>query len=387
MQYGEPWKSFVASVDTEEWKKISEKAKKSVKENINPACVGRCGFVGLEPHIESRWNQLVSSYPHLDAIEHPSSIRNTVSKARLNPVTKLYELKENLISNGDLTGLLELLDDGSYSTKKNKNEALETTSGEILGSPGMGLAAGSSSEILSIKKCKLLHLDDKGALKVVAIGRVHPIDDRVVHGCPIIDGFVKVQIDRVVECCGSTRLLPESCIYGEIELLKDAKGSFIQWPVKLIKILNKDSPQTIEPCHHFISTPYRPQVVLRQLLLTNNKRFQMKETSIKYTLMHYKMMRLLINCFLRIQRPSMFLFVTELVHAYQHTKPVIANQPTKTVHANKSTEPIRDCQHTKPIVVASKSSTEKIKVSKEKIKVLELLEMARSRPQNIYRLA
>ncbi|KAM0025580.1 hypothetical protein Hdeb2414_s0021g00576251 [Helianthus debilis subsp. tardiflorus] len=266
---GEPWKSFVASVDTEEWKKISEKAKKSVKENINPACVGRCGFVGLEPHIESRWNQLVSSYPHLDAIEHPSSIRNTVSKARLNPVTKLYELRENLISNGDLTGLLDLLDkkekqnqpkdDGSYSTKKNKNEALETTFGEILGSPGMGLAAGSSSEILSIKKCELLHLDDQGALKVVAIGRVHPTDDMVVHGFPIIDGFVKVQVDRVVEGCGSTRLLPESCIYGEIELLKDAKGSFIQWPVKLIKILNKDSPQTVEPCHHFISTPYRPQ--------------------------------------------------------------------------------------------------------------------------------
>ncbi|MFS7919617.1 hypothetical protein Hanom_Chr03g00214801 [Helianthus anomalus] len=78
---------------------------------------------------------------------------------------------------------------------------------------------------------------------------------------------------------------------------------------------------------------------------------------------------------------------TELVHAYQHTKPVIATQPTKTVHANQSTEPIRDCQHTKPIVIASKSSTEKIKVSKEKIKVLELLERARSRPQNIYRLA
>ncbi|MFS7898270.1 hypothetical protein Hanom_Chr00s019371g01758981 [Helianthus anomalus] len=110
-------------------------------------------------------------------------------------------------------------DDGSYSTKKNKSEVVETTPGEILGSPGMGLAAGSSSEIL-----------------VVAIGRVHPTDDRVVHGCPIIDGFVKVQIDRVVEGCRSTRLLPESCIYGEIELLKDAKGSFILWPVKLIKV-------------------------------------------------------------------------------------------------------------------------------------------------------
>ncbi|MFS7909028.1 hypothetical protein Hanom_Chr01g00090001 [Helianthus anomalus] len=129
----------------------------------------------------------------------------------------------------------QLKDDGSYSTKRNKSEVVETTPGEILGSPGMGLAAGSSSEFLSIKKCELLHLDDQGALKVVAIGRVHPTDDRVVHGCPIIDGFVKVQIDRVVEGCRSNRFLPESCIYGEIELLKDTKGSFIQWPVKLIK--------------------------------------------------------------------------------------------------------------------------------------------------------
>ncbi|KAJ0478682.1 putative papain-like cysteine peptidase superfamily [Helianthus annuus] len=375
--------------------KISEKAKKSVKENINPACVGRCGFVGLEPHIESRWNQLVSSYPHLDAIEHPSSIKNTVSKARLNPVTKLYELRENLISNGDLTGLLELLDkkekqkqlkdDGSYSTKKNKNEALETTSGEILGSPGMGLAAGSSSEILSIKKCELLHLDDQGALKVVAIGRVHPTDDRVVHGCPIIDGFVKVQIDRVVEGCGSTRLLPESCIYGEIELLKDAKGSFIQWPVKLIKILNKDS-QTVEPCHHFISTPYRPQFEAtpadQQAIPNERNEYQIYS----YALQDDETFNQLFSENTTAEHVS-FRKPTELVHAYQHTKPVIANQPTKTVHANQSTEPIRDCQHTKPIVVASKSSTEKIKVSKEKIKVLELLEMARSRPQNIYRLA
>ncbi|MFS7913555.1 hypothetical protein Hanom_Chr02g00143111 [Helianthus anomalus] len=141
----------------------------------------------------------------------------------------------------------QLKDDGSYSTKKNKSEAVKTTPGEILGSPGMSLAAGGSSEILSIQKCELLHLDDQGALKVVSIGRVHPTSDRVVHGCPIIDGFVKVQMDRVVEGCRLTHLLPESCIYGEIELLKDGK------------ILNKDFPQTVLPCHHFISTPSRPQ--------------------------------------------------------------------------------------------------------------------------------
>ncbi|KAJ0682895.1 putative papain-like cysteine peptidase superfamily [Helianthus annuus] len=283
---GEPWKSFVASVDTEEWKKISEKAKKSVKENINPACVGRCGFVGLEPHIESRWNQLVSSYPHLDAIEHPSSIRNTVSKARLNPVTKLYELRENLISNGDLTGLLELLDkkekqkqpkdDGSYSTKKNKSEVVETTPGEILGSPGMGLAAGSSSEILF---------------------EATPADQQ--------------------------------------QAIPNERNEY-----------------------QIYSYALQDDETFNQLFSENT------------TAEHVS-----------FRKP------TEHVHAYQHTKPVIANQPTKTVHGNQSTEPIRDCQHTKPIVAASKPSTEKIKVSKEKIKVLELLEMARSRPQNIYRLA
>ncbi|MFS8007102.1 hypothetical protein Hanom_Chr14g01257061 [Helianthus anomalus] len=254
-------------------------------------------------------------------------------------------------------------DDGSYSTKKNKSKAVETTPGEILGSPGMGLAIGSSSEILSIKKCELLHLDNHGALKVVAIGRVHPTDDRVVHGCPIIDGFVKVQIDRVVEGCGSTRLLHESCIYGEIELLKDAKGSFIQWPVKLIK---------------FEATPADQQ----QAIPNERNEYQIYS----YALQDDETFNQLFSENTTAEHVS-FRKPTEHVHAYQHTKPVIANQPMKTVHGNQSTEPIRDCQHTKPIVATSKPSTEKIKVSKEKIKVLELLEMARSRPQNIYRLA
>ncbi|MFS7950775.1 putative papain-like cysteine peptidase superfamily [Helianthus anomalus] len=242
----------------------------------------------------------------------------------------------------------------------------------------MGLAAGSSSEILSIKKCELLHLDDQGALKVVAIGRVHPTDDRVVHGCPIIDGFVKVQIDRVVEGCGLTRLLPESCIYGEIELLKDPKGSFIQWPVKINKGICYMNNICILISLSFEATPADQQ----QAIPNERNEYQIYS----YALQDDETFNQLFSENTTAEHVS-FHKPTELVHAYQHTKPVIANQPTKTVHANQSTEPIRDCQHTKPIVVASKSSTEKIKVSKEKIKVLELLEMARSRPQNIYRLA
>ncbi|KAF5787849.1 hypothetical protein HanXRQr2_Chr10g0457451 [Helianthus annuus] len=54
-----------------------------------------------------------------------------------------------------------------------------------------------------------------------------------------------------------------SCISGEVDCLEDAKGCFIYWSVKSIKISShKDSPQTVEPSHHSMSTLYKPQVVL-----------------------------------------------------------------------------------------------------------------------------
>ncbi|MFS8010735.1 hypothetical protein Hanom_Chr14g01300491 [Helianthus anomalus] len=65
----ELWGSFVAIVDSEEWK----------------------------PHVESRWNQLVSSYPILDLILDDRSKMYTVSRAPFNPVTKLYELSEHFV--------------------------------------------------------------------------------------------------------------------------------------------------------------------------------------------------------------------------------------------------------------------------------------------------
>ncbi|MFS8010734.1 hypothetical protein Hanom_Chr14g01300481 [Helianthus anomalus] len=67
------------------------------------------------------------------------------------------------------------------------------------------------------------------------MGRVHPSPERIIHNGPMMDGFVKVQIDRVVEGCEEIRLFPESCIPDAIEFLEDAKGSFIQWPTKSIK--------------------------------------------------------------------------------------------------------------------------------------------------------
>ncbi|KAJ0692940.1 hypothetical protein HanPI659440_Chr15g0591591 [Helianthus annuus] len=50
-----------------------------------------------------------------------------------------------------------------------------------------------------------------------------------------------------------------SCISGEVDCLEDAKGCFIYWSVKSIKSSHKDSPQTVEPSHHSMSTLYKPQ--------------------------------------------------------------------------------------------------------------------------------
>ncbi|MFS8004785.1 hypothetical protein Hanom_Chr13g01229821 [Helianthus anomalus] len=175
----------------------------------------------------------------------------TVSRAPFNPVTKLYELSEHFVSEGELKGRLKKL--------KKKSEAVETTIGVSSGICGSSHASDSSYiEILvilflkfvflnfniftksyclqSIKKCELLDPYDQGNPTVIGMGRVHPSPKRIIHNGPMIDGFVKVQIDRVVEGCEGIRLLPQSFIPGAVEFLEDAKGSFNQWPAKSIKI-------------------------------------------------------------------------------------------------------------------------------------------------------
>ncbi|KAJ0649450.1 putative papain-like cysteine peptidase superfamily [Helianthus annuus] len=89
------------------------------------------------------------------------------------------------------------------------------------------------------------------------MGRVHPSPERIIHNGPMIDGFVKVQIDRVVEGCEGIRLLPESCIPGVVEFLEDAKGSFIHWPAKSIKFADKQFSQNTTE-HDSFSKPDEP---------------------------------------------------------------------------------------------------------------------------------
>ncbi|MFS7900664.1 hypothetical protein Hanom_Chr00s129774g01814951 [Helianthus anomalus] len=100
------WDSFVVKVKSERFKKISRKAKKSAEKNTDHAHVGRMGFVGLEDVWEDRWKQLVESYPHLEVFGDERIQKYTVSRSYYNHLTKLYELPQHLLSDGEFKGTL-----------------------------------------------------------------------------------------------------------------------------------------------------------------------------------------------------------------------------------------------------------------------------------------
>ncbi|KAL8243412.1 hypothetical protein R6Q59_009670 [Mikania micrantha] len=70
---------------------------------------------------------------------------------------------------------------------------------------------------------------------VLARGRVYPTSQRTLHGCPILDGFVKVQVDFVNENCSKFPFLPQTRT-DEVNEMADTQGQFIQWPRKAIKV-------------------------------------------------------------------------------------------------------------------------------------------------------
>ncbi|KAK9705217.1 hypothetical protein RND81_07G041700 [Saponaria officinalis] len=86
-------------------------------------------------------------------------------------------------------------------------------------------------EIKEPTKCQLACLYD-GAAFIVAVGTIYPSDDKnqVIHSTPLLEGNVKVSIDKVLE---STAPLPIPTQYHE--RVGDAVGSFVQWPKELIR--------------------------------------------------------------------------------------------------------------------------------------------------------
>ncbi|KAI3773434.1 hypothetical protein L1987_47963 [Smallanthus sonchifolius] len=97
----------------------------------------------------------------------------------------------------------------------------------------------------SVEKCDLLWSYDPPTPLVLGKGLVHFTTERTLHGRPMKDGFVKVQVDRVEEGCTQMPLLLESCTPGEVNYMSEAKGKFIQWSRKSIKFGATSDKQTM----------------------------------------------------------------------------------------------------------------------------------------------
>ncbi|KAK9073526.1 hypothetical protein SSX86_007850 [Deinandra increscens subsp. villosa] len=226
-----------------------------------------------------------------------------ISLARYNHITKKFELGAHLLSEGVLKGRLdelqkkeiEMKKNGSYyehgkdvvtevigkgsqhggrtrlvshvvgvrksllsGKNKQKSKEAEVLTEEIDATQqdhdriaaaterGLGRHASSGApvrlyndlpDIKSLSGCYLLLKDDDS---VVARGRVYPTSERIIHGRPIADGFVKVHVDFVFDNYRSSDI-PPGTQTDEFKKMGDAKGQFIQWPRKLIKIMNTDS--------------------------------------------------------------------------------------------------------------------------------------------------
>ncbi|KAJ0802972.1 hypothetical protein HanPI659440_Chr03g0134851 [Helianthus annuus] len=74
----------------------------------------------------------------------------------------------------------------------------------------------------------------------VAIGQIWPTSDRILHGKLISEGFVKVQVDNVIEGCEKMPVL-ELTKTVDIKCVGDMLHSFVQWPRDALKIVNKET--------------------------------------------------------------------------------------------------------------------------------------------------
>ncbi|KAJ0500191.1 hypothetical protein HanHA300_Chr11g0386881 [Helianthus annuus] len=77
----------------------------------------------------------------------------------------------------------------------------------------------------------------------VAIGQIWRTSDRILHGKLISEGFVKVQVDNVIEGCEKIPVL-EVTKTVEIKRVGDMLHCFVQWPRDALKIVNKETSRS-----------------------------------------------------------------------------------------------------------------------------------------------
>ncbi|KAM0007081.1 hypothetical protein Hdeb2414_s0008g00286441 [Helianthus debilis subsp. tardiflorus] len=224
------WDEFVQKKTSKEFLNISEKAKASANANTNFSQLGQTGFAGLDAKTDTIWPLLEAKYPYLKTIQDKHAKAWIMSKKIKNPETNSYELAP------DSHETIECLVDGSYFSRKDdpivrvmgREHGRRTWAvSELIGSThvqgglfncskkraksGNTLDANqdrgsvswvdknSGGPIISyppiekLTPCEMLFPFQLSDELMVAIGRIWPTSDRILHGKLISEGFVKVQ--------------------------------------------------------------------------------------------------------------------------------------------------------------------------------------------------
>ncbi|GKD89011.1 hypothetical protein Tco_1364518, partial [Tanacetum coccineum] len=67
----------------------------------------------------------------------------------------------------------------------------------------------------------------------VAIGKVYPTTDAMLHGSCLSEGYIKVQVDMVED---AYKAIPVPKTTEKVSLLEHTILEFIEWPRKRIKV-------------------------------------------------------------------------------------------------------------------------------------------------------
>ncbi|KAJ0454693.1 hypothetical protein HanIR_Chr15g0742991 [Helianthus annuus] len=279
------WDEFVQKKTSKEFLDINKKARASANANTNFSRLGRTGFAGLDAKTDTIWPLLEAKYPYLKTIQDKRAKAWIMSKKIKNPQTNSYELAP--YSHETIECLVrterKMIEDGSYFAGKDdpivrvmgrEHGGRTRAVSELIGSTqvqgglfnhskrrarsGNSLDANQERGSVSLVEknfggpiisyppiekltpCEMLFPFQLSDELTVAIGQIWPTSDRILYGKLISEGFVKVQVDNVIEGCEKMPVL-EVTKTVEIKRVGDMLHCFVQWPRDALKIVNKET--------------------------------------------------------------------------------------------------------------------------------------------------
>ncbi|KAJ0463345.1 putative Ulp1 protease family catalytic domain, papain-like cysteine peptidase superfamily [Helianthus annuus] len=276
------WEAFVLERTSAKAKDKSKKAKTSNAKRKFIPHLGRSGWAGMEEKKDVIWPQLLKKHDNLKHLQSHRSKMYLLGCAVQNKKTKLYDLPPDAIEDFKLLYEEEqkMIKDGSFFLNKEdplvrllgpEHGGRARTISDIIGHTRVhgglyknvnhdrgwaprvdtgptfcGSSYGSGGRLVdyppieSMTQCVLLLNVGDDSLVEVANGMAWPTSASVIHHKPIMDGCVKVNVDKIVDMHGN---LPVHSVTrtNEVKYVKDMFHEVVQWPRHFLKLMNNET--------------------------------------------------------------------------------------------------------------------------------------------------